>query len=426
MKKLITGRIHYFDPANQIVFQITLGGAPNQADLIAAIQKAVRQHAISRLGIVLDDKGDSFFQDIPQRDVSVSVYNAACDLPNLISEQHKIPFDVASGEFFRFFLYLLPQSTQIVIVSHHLAGDGLSMLYLIRDILSTLARPDENLPEKSLQTMEDFGYPDDSSLVPFAKLILNRINKSWNKRKKVFTHDEYLRMYDSYWRDHALELEYAELSGADLRAFQLRCKANGVSINSAITAALLQALGTDKVGMAVSVRPSDHEGLGNYASGLSVRCPWNEKIAFWTHTKTIHQTIHQKLHDNRRKYYVLRSLERLEPTLIDAMYFSMYTDYSNKTAEKMAVLSKYRGNQQHTTSITNLAKLRIPSVYGKYRIDEILFVPPLIATSKSMLGVVTVEDKMSLTFQYVKNDRSGFFEHALAETIQIIKNNCTE
>ncbi len=421
MKRLVTGRLHYFDPANQIVLAAAITGRPSAADLTAAIQKAVRMHAISSSGIALDSEGNSFFTPVSQKDVPVSVRREAYDLPGLIEEQRKIPFDVRNGDFFRFFLYDLPQTTYLVVVASHLAGDGLSILYLVRDVLSALAAPNAERPVQPLRLMEDFGYPADSEPAPLARFILRRINRAWNRQKRVFGFDEYLLLFDSYWQTHAVQLASSELSGPDLSALVAKCKSAGVTINSAIAAALLSALQTSDVGMAVSVRPDGYEGMGNYASGISTQYRWNDKESFWDNARSIHEIIHKKLGDNRKKYYVLQSLKRLEPTLIDSMYFSLYADFPNKTAQRMLDLSKYSERRRHTTSITNLARPDIPVVYGSYTLDSIEFVPPLIATSRSMLGVVTVGSRMTLTMQYEKSDRSRDYETALGQTVRILK-----
>jgi acyl dehydratase len=67
--------------------------------------------------------------------------------------------------------------------------------------------------------------------------------------------------------------------------------------------------------------------------------------------------------------------------------------------------------------MTNLTKLKIPCVYGNYSIDEIDFVAPLVPYGKRLIGVVTLEDRMSITMQYeVKEgseERKAEFERAL-------------
>lgn len=418
MKELVTGRLHYYDPANQIVLMATIAGDPTPSDLSDGIQRAVRRHAVSSYGIVIGPGGESFFQPLLQRDVPVTFVDGDCDLGRLLSEQHKVPFDVARGEFFRFFIFRSGPNIRLVIVASHLAGDGLSILFFLRDVMSALEHPDAAYRTQPLQLMEDFGYPADSEPTPLAKFALRRINQKWSNHKRVFQRDEYLDMYHSYWNARHPQLLCAELSGPDLQNLIETCRQEKVTVNSALTAAFLSALRTNDAGMAVSVRPEGYEGLGNFASGLSVQYRWNGKQTFWDNTRAVHEIIRSKLNDPRKKYYVLQSLRRLEPTLIDAMYFCLYAGLSDKTVRTLLDLSKYSEKRRHTLSLTNLAKPKIPVHYGKYALEAVAFVPPLIATSRMMLGVVTVGSRMTITMQYEASDRShdyaGAFERAVA------------
>jgi len=421
VKKLVTGRLHYYDPADQIVLMATITGNPSLSDLSDAIQKAVRKHAVSSLGIVIGPDGESRFQPVPQRDAPVSIVEAECDLERLLNEQHGIPFDAAGGEFFRFFLFRQSEKTQLVIVANHLAGDGLSIVFLLRDIMTALEHPCVAYPMQPLQLMEDFGYPADSEPMLLPRLAIKRINQQWNKDKRAFGRDEYLDMYRSYWSGRRLKLVCAELSGQDLQGLIKRCKQASVTINSALTAAFLFALPTCDAGMAVSVRPEGYEGLGNFVSGISVQYRWDAKRSFWSNVRTVHETIYQKLNNPRKKYYVLQSLKRVEPTLIDAMYFTLYAGFQNRMAQTMLDLSKYSEKRRHTLSLTNLARPKIPADYGNYALSAVAFVPPLIATSRMMLGVVTLGDRMTITMQYEETDRSKDYDRALSQAVAMLK-----
>jgi len=421
VKQLVTGRLHYYDPADQIVLLAEIAGDPSPSDLAGAIQRAVRKHAVSCYGIGIDPNGDSHFLPVPQNDVPVTIADAECDLEALLNEQHKIPFDAARGEFFRFFIYRRRQKAQLAVVANHLAGDGLSIVFLLRDVMTALENPEVVYETQPLRLMEDFGYPADSEPSLLSKFALHRINKHWNSSKRIFTHDEYLEMFHSYWSGRHLALRKAEISGADLQSLIRRCKQAKVTVNSALAAAFLCALRTDDVGMAVSVRPEGYEGLANFASGISVPYQWNESKTFWSNTRAIHNRIYQRLDDPRRKYYVLQSLRRVEPTLIDAMYFTLYAGFQNKIARTMLDLSKYSEKHRHTLSLTNLARPKIPAAYGKYSLSSVAFVPPLIATSRMMLGVVTVNDRMTITMQYASTDRSKDYDAAFEQAVVLLR-----
>ena len=63
------------------------------------------------------------------------------------------------------------------------------------------------------------------------------------------------------------------------------------------------------------------------------------------------------------KYFLLRFMGELRPSLVDAAYFSGYAGYENKAAGMVRDMFGYHGNPKGI-SVTNLGKLPIPSVYA--------------------------------------------------------------
>jgi len=428
MHKLITGRNHYYAPACHIVMVMDITGVPSEGDLYDAIQKAAHKHEIFSDKIILDKNGDSFCVPMLPRNIVLKKIesNRKEGLKQFIKEQQRIPFDFINGELVRFFYLEDKEKTQFLIVANHLAGDGMSIIFLIRDIMVALNNPVITYEPQPLKLMEDFGYPKDSDLKPVLRFLLRQINRQWNNQK-IFSYQEYLDMFYTYWKDRQIEMINATICDLDLKNLLSKCKKMKITINSAITAAFLFALKEDKIGMPVNVRPKSYEGMGNYASGISIKYRWDNHKSFWNNAESVHKTIYKKLSSNRKKYHVLQSLKEIEPTLIDAVYFCKYADFHNKTALKTLNLFKYNEEKQLEMGITNLAKPEIPSIYGKYSINAIEFIPPLIPVNRTVLGVVTIAEKMTISMQYDDNKKinSKDYGKAFEEAICILKNsNC--
>lgn len=420
MYRLITARSQYYAPAANIVMAVTIKGSPTEEALRTAIQKAVGKHEIFSNKVILDKNGDSFYLAIPPRTIELEIREIKEneDWKQLIKEQERTPFDFQKGEMIRFFLLKTEEIMKLIIVANHLAGDGLAIIYLIRDIMTALEQPDIEYDMLPVQLADDFGFPRDSALKPMIRFALKQINKSWNRNKRIFQYDEYLTMFHSYWKDRNLEILDETISGSELQRLVTRCRENHITVNSAIAAAfLLASKSENEVGLAVSIRPKGYEGMGNYASGISIQYDPKYRKSFWKNARDVHKLIYQRLKKNKEKYFVLQFLKEMEPTLIDASYFSTFTGYKNKSAAKVREWFGYNDKQQITIGISNLAKPKIPSKYGKYAIDNIIFVPPLQPYNKSVIGVVTTGEKMAITMQYEKKkgfeNRRRTFEDAL-------------
>lgn len=176
------------------------------------------------------------------------------------------------------------------------------------------------------------------------------------------------------------------------------------------------------VGMAASIRPEQFTGMGNYATGISIRFLYNHNKDFWKNAQAVHQLIYRKLNNPDKKFFLLKFMDSLEPTLIDSAYFSAFGEYQNKTSKIIQNMFGYNQNPK-SISVTNLGKLPISAVYGDYHISDFIFLPPLVPNAKRLFGVVTLEDQMYITIHLEKNaslaEEKNFFDQSMAYLHQL-------
>jgi len=400
--RFIMERTHYYSPAINIVLSVTIGGGTSEEELRTAIHKALEMHEIFDHKVILDYKGDSYYTPITRSILKIETRDSAADeeWKQIVHEQERIPFDFIHGELVRFFILKKIDTMQLIIVAHHLTGDGLAITYLLRDIMTALANPSLSFPKQPIQLITEGMLPKDVTLNPWIRFLAKQSNKSWRKNKKIFQYEEYLTMFHAFWRNRQVAIENHVISGVELKYLYEKCKEYNVTMNSAIVSAFSMAVKTDtKVGMAVSVRPQGYEGMGNYASGISIRFIPDDKKSFWENVRDVQIVIHKKLKNNRKKYLVLKFFSVIEATLLDAINFSAFASYDNKVATRFSKIFGYTGKFKEI-GITNLTKLKIPVVYDKYSIDNLDFIAPLVPYTKRIIGVVTVGDTMSVTMQY--------------------------
>ena len=77
------------------------------------------------------------------------------------------------------------------------------------------------------------------------------------------------------------------------------------------------------MGIAASIRPEQFTGMGNYATGISIRYRYDTKKDFWKNAQAVHQLIYRKLNNPNKKFFLLKFMDSLEPGLIDSAYFSV-------------------------------------------------------------------------------------------------------
>ena len=141
----------------------------------------------------------------------------------------------------------------------------MSLTYLIRDILQQLAEPGqavEILPEPPAITRDTVPSPPPSNFI--AKGVMGLFNKKWAKQNISFSSDDMKQLHQTFWeKNQGANLLAWEASVAETKALVARCRAENVTVNSALWTAFLAAqyevqgnkeLYRASAGMAVSSR----------------------------------------------------------------------------------------------------------------------------------------------------------------------------
>lgn len=406
-----TERTHYYSPSIYVTMRVLIKPAVSFEQLKEAIKRATTAYDILNCKIQANEKGEVFYIPIKEPIINITENEAL--------HQERMPFAFEEGELIRYSIAQKVEGTRLTIIAHHLIGDGKSLVLYIRNIMKALGDPEiafETLPVKTLG-VEDL--PKEIKLNPIIKLMVKFANGSWKKRGKIFSYQEYLHMFNQFWETRHTHLLQTEIKGSALKRLMNKCKAQQVMVNSAIITAFLLASKEKHAGIAVNIREAEDEHLGNYASGISIQASLNPDLNFWENARTVHKLIYTKLNNEQAVYFLLKFLGELSPTLIDAAYFAAFDQYNNNLAKKMSHMFGYDGEAKGI-SVTNLTKVNIPSAYGNYTLSELVFIPPLVANAKRVIGVVTLEDTMTITMKFDKEKTTEMkvvFEDAMSKLV---------
>lgn len=406
---------HIFSPSIHIAVLGTIAGKVSDQVLGEAVTKAVTSHEILSCKITLDEQGQAYYERIEQPLVRIESFTG--DWVTVVQEQETMAFDWANGELIRFFVKRQQDSFQLLIVAHHLAGDGLAVFYLLDDVVQALNGHD--LIEQPLQLYDPTPILAKSKLSLGMRFMLRGLNRKWQKTGQSFTYADYQEMFQRYWQNRKTEILCEELDEAQLSALKQRAKQQGITLNSLLTAAFAQAAqAPSDIGLAASIRPPTYRGMGNYATGISIRYRYTDAKDFERNAQAIHKLIYAKLENPKKKFFLLHFMNEVAPTLIDAAYFSAYGGYTNKTAQTVRNLFGY-GGKPKSISITNLTTLDLNQQEGKYSLTAVQFVPPLVPNARRIIGICTYRERMSITLHVEHNDQlaeeKAFFEAAMRE-----------
>ena len=385
-------------------------------ELRVAVDKLSETHPLLRSRVLLDHQGVARFttENAPWLPLKIHEKGHPDSYKEVLYEEDLETINTEAGPLGRVILLDHPQNPDIIIYAHHVACDGLSLLYAAKHLLEYLSDP-----EKGVEVMEPIAYSDElmrrypPNVVN--RLMIKRVNSNWGKRRRIFTEDEYQEMQRSSQRDRLIHISFTEEETTALRD---RCREENVTVNSALVTAMLSATQvtpelrrSDEVAFAVSIRrmldKDPGEACGMYASGVTLKLNCREAAGFWDNARKAHRISREKLGDPDALFSRRTTSIMLDPTIYDALVFATFTDYEDKMIEKF---TDKIGKPNLGGIVTNLGGTRIPGEYGDIRASDVVFIPPASGGGILAIGAGSVMGKLDLVIPY----REPAFEEEVA------------
>jgi len=422
-KEILTERTNLFEPNDYIFFCVELFGNFTADMLKEAVQKAFEANESTMSKIVLTDSGNAFYERIPESGCKVEIIeDTNRNLWDIARKNEKQPFDLEKGELMRCFIIPDNNGFSLLIMSHHLAGDGKSICFFIEDIMCALSG--KELEFKPLVLLTKDNIPNESKLSLIAELFTKYCKRKWNKMQiPVFGWEDYYKLHESYWRNTGSLFLHKTLSEKETKCVIANAKKIGVSVNSYIITAFLCA---DKnirdTGIPVSVRESGNRSMSNLTSGINAEYSYSDNLSFSDNARKLHSIIMGKL--KKYRLFVLQFLSKMPATLIDSVLLYIYGLFDVPLTRITADIMGYTNAKKRGLGVTNLTVIDIPTVYENAEIKGLVFMPPNVSYSNNIIGVSTFDGNMTLTYHGTDKgikEQSDFFNRCIENLLKMSK-----
>lgn len=390
MNEIVVERPHLFEPNVYIAVCVEISGEINLNKLTAAVKQAYAANEATMSKIVLED-GICYYEKLPVSNCKVEISNE--DWLEVVKKNEKISFAIDKGELVRTYIIPLEEKTQILIMAHHLVGDGKSVIYFIKDIMNALS--DIPLTYKPLTLITRESLPK-KGLSLLAKLYTKYCKNKWNNRS--FGWQDNYNLHNKYWNNYSSDIQYETLSAEQTQKIIEQSKQIGCSVNSYLVTMFLQKRQKRcEVGIPVSIRQDNNEAMSNLVSGIQINYKYNANKSFSKNAISVNKKIARKL--KKKRLFVLQFLSGFPAALIDAVLVNKYNSiYYDRLIEKTAKVMSYTESTMRDMGITNLGKLDVPVSYGMCKIENIVFIPPAVSYSNNVIGVSTLNGKMTISY----------------------------
>ena len=412
-----------------VVLAARIRGEVQPASVQSALEKLRVRHPLLGVRVQMEPNDSATFVGDNVPAVAVNVDERQDDRQWLTRVQRELrtSFDLSRGPLVRCALLQSAQESDIILCAHHAICDGMSLGYLLRDLLTLVAASEQVVGEQLMPPAVDpSNVPTPPKSNWLMRLIMNTINRTWAAKGIRFSDTDVQRMHERFWQSNGTPEVLAWNLERDLTARLVqRCREEKVTVNSVLWTAFLAAQNEvlagrtayrDRCAMAVNtrdkLRSSAGETFGFFASSLTVKPGFSPEKPFWDSTRSVHAAINREL----KKTDLFRMLvsDMIHPTLLDSLYFQKYGIIDESIPAKFL---RKMGWDKITFgfALTNVGRFGIPTTYGSLRIEEVY--GPLFYSDveEQMVGVITVNGR--LTFLMAVNRSIGNSAEKLRESV---------
>jgi hypothetical protein len=422
-------------PYSIVTLTIRIKGKVTEDLLQEAVKKLRARHTNLRLKLVYDDQGDPWFsaQDVQAIPVEIIPRKSEQDWMDVIRQQRLIPFDFENRPAIRFLLIQSPQYSELVIFCHHLICDGLSLAFLARDLLVSLGDPTiqlEVLPDP--RPIDRDNLPPAVKMNGLMKFFIERINQQWREEEVHFGQQDYQALAEAYWSNFTHQMSLVEFTEQHTTSLVDRCKAEGVTVNSALAVGLalaqINVQGLQPYHSAITIAGSLRdrlaypagEAMGFFVGAVSPKFKYNPNLGFWENARRFNKKV-QPLYTNKNLFKDPLVWSYLDPGILESLSFKMIGSFvkpPSPQAEKLTSFSQREDvissmiqrekmdsfeNVLIGTAVTNLTRMDFPRKYGELELERLIMNPggayPLTFVNL-LAGAVTCSGKLSLMLEY--------------------------
>jgi NRPS condensation-like uncharacterized protein len=407
-RKIGSERILLMLPLNVVMIG-RIRGTVDRSRIAAALEKLRSRHPFLGVRVQINDDGTGSYiaEDVPAIVIHVEPRQCEEQWIARVKEELRTSFPIGTGPLVRCSLIQSEEVSELILCGHHAICDGMSLGYLLRDLLKYFAEPLQEF-ESSIDPppIDHTTVPSPPSTNPLLRFIMGRINKKWTVKDIQFSESEMYRMHEEYWkRNSAVKVLAWDMDPDATAGLVERCRAENVTVNTALWTAFLAAQYDvqddrrryrQRSALAVSNRDklsvSVGEAFGFYASSLTVKLPYSPRKSFWDNARKVHSRITKEL--SKTNLFRMFFSELVHPTLLDSLYFRKYGLLDEVMPKRL--LSKMGWHEiTYGYALTNVGRFDIPTTYGPYRLEAVY--GPLFYSDveEKMVGVITVGGSLS-------------------------------
>lgn len=407
---MLNERLHRYSPNINVCFRINVEGHFGKKQIGEAIITVCKKHPLTNCSMEIDNDNNAWLVQ-SKKSFEIEYYKPnEMEWKTWYKKTDSLPFDFVQGPLIKFCVISDGNNIEIIILGHHVIGDGIGYLNFAKDLLLALDNNIDTNPQIPPTDPVDRYFKETILLDNMTKSYANGLNEEWRKNRVRLTEKDYLSFFEKYRKKFVPNLYMASLEEDGLRQLLQKCKSNNLTVNeviaSAFSAALIEIAGfPDKeirLGVAANIRnelvKEPNSCMGNYVTGISAKIHYNPQETFISNARDIAATLKAELKNPQKRHLVIHFLNEFDKDLIESIMPAVYGNYDLPLSKQLGALIGEQAENKGI-GISNLGRYELNG-YNNFKIVDIQFIGPVFPANLLTVGIITVNNKLNICLRY--------------------------
>jgi hypothetical protein len=409
-KKEIKGvpRMHIRMPNANVVMYGVFETTVSKDDLEKTVLFLSDKHKLLNCHIETDKENKAWF--VIDKKLLPEVNTLKSEKINeIVINELKHRFDFEKGPLIRFTL-LNQTETTLIINCHHAICDGMSLVYLFKDIMRILSGKNIKIEQKMPVFLEPENIPQRLGN-PISRFFISSINKKWSKKTISFSNEKYLEVHNNFWKEYKPQIISFKFSKEETANIVSQCKQNNVSVNTGLVTTILYAekqlfgqrdysskvIVTDNLRTHLKNQPG--ESMGFFISTLKPDLEYSEKKTFWENAQIFHKKIMRLL---EKDLFKNQRICLFTPKFLDVMMLNLFGQREDKRVQKF--LKKAGMNKiNFTFTIANLGLIKPDDDSKMIKLKELIAPFAISDSMEKYISVLTINNELHFSICFNEN-----------------------
>jgi len=409
-KEIIAGRGFYYMPSAYITLKVTVEGIYDHEKMKQAVSYLEEAHPIIN-NIVRKSDDKMWFEDAGVH-VPIILYNdeTLVKWEDALLQITKEPINLLENPGVMIGVAERTDRFYLLVICHHMYGDGLSVKYLMDDLLYIYSTGNKLKPREAMTGLSEADLAPSCRIPEELRSRYVAFAETCKEKRVEFSWEAYKQMIDTHNAVVGTGVTCRNIKGTVYRNLKGKCKELGVTVNSALTTAMAAALqkkeSVDAI-VAVNTRPllnhEDKIGLANYASCIQPTIHYDNSIGFWDNVIAVDEKIKAERSNTTKMLNTLYTFMLWGADVFGVGYYARYGLF--RDMEVLMELRKTLGlnNEADTFDISNIGSVEYAANSEDFVVRDCYFVPNLMPACACTFGVVSLGNVITISLGYKKN-----------------------